>query len=77
MTDAPCSYKPDLKLRYITEELAFESDAEAAQFIIDYNGQDLLEERDESIVFLAGNARQLFEAARADAFRRVDLKGQI
>ncbi|KAI0132622.1 SAC3/GANP/Nin1/mts3/eIF-3 p25 family-domain-containing protein [Xylariales sp. AK1849] len=71
------AYKPDLKLRYITEELAFESDAEAAQFIIDQNGQHLLEERDESIIFLAGNARQLFESARTEAFRRVDLKGQI
>lgn len=71
------AYKPDLKLRYMTEELAFESDAEAAQFIIDHDGQDLLVERDDSIVFLAGNARQLFEDARAAAFQRVDLKGQI
>ncbi|KAH8681108.1 GANP domain-containing protein [Xylariales sp. PMI_506] len=71
------AYKPDLKLRYITEELAFESDAEAAQFIIDQNGQDLLEERGDSIIFLAGNAKQLFETARSEAFRRVDLKGQI
>lgn len=71
------AFKPDLKLRYITEELAFESDAEAAQFIIDYNGQHLLQERDEHIVFLAGKAGQLFETSRAEAFRRVDLKGQI
>jgi SAC3 family protein LENG8/THP3 len=75
--NSPTSYKPDLKLRYLTEELAFESDAEAAQFIIDHNGQHLLEERDDAIVFLAGNAKQLFESARTEAFRRVDLKGQI
>ncbi|KAI1143091.1 SAC3/GANP/Nin1/mts3/eIF-3 p25 family-domain-containing protein [Hypoxylon sp. FL0543] len=71
------AFKPDLKLRYITEELAFESDAEAAQFIIDYNGQDLLQERQDHIAFLTGKAGMLFETARAQAFSRVDLKGQI
>ncbi|KAI1462118.1 SAC3/GANP/Nin1/mts3/eIF-3 p25 family-domain-containing protein [Annulohypoxylon moriforme] len=71
------AFKPDLKLRYITEELAFESDAEAAQFIIDYGGQDFLQERPEHIVFLTGKAGMLFETARNEAFRRVDLKGQI
>lgn len=71
------AYKPDLKLRYVTEELAFEHDAEAAQFIIDHNGQHLLEERDDTIMFLAGNAKGLFDAAKSEAFRRVDLKGQI
>ncbi|KAI0120333.1 SAC3/GANP/Nin1/mts3/eIF-3 p25 family-domain-containing protein [Hypoxylon sp. NC0597] len=71
------AFKPELKLRYITEELAFESDAEAAQFIIDYNGQDLLQERQDHIAFLTGKAGTLFETAKAQAFRRVDLKGQI
>ncbi|CAJ2512427.1 Uu.00g054420.m01.CDS01 [Anthostomella pinea] len=70
------AFKPDLKLRYITEELAFESDAESAQFIIDYD-QDLLLEREDHIVFLTGKAGQRFEEARGEAFRRVDLKGQI
>ncbi|KAI8632489.1 SAC3/GANP/Nin1/mts3/eIF-3 p25 family-domain-containing protein [Xylariaceae sp. FL1651] len=72
------AFKPELKLRYITEELAFESDAEAAQFIIDYD-QELLQERDDHIVFLTGKAgqMQIFESARAQAFSRVDLKGQI
>lgn len=56
--------------------MAFESDAEAAQFIIDYN-QELLEERDDYIAFLTGKAGQIFENARAQAFSRVDLKGQI
>jgi hypothetical protein len=70
------AFKPELKLRYVTEELAFESDAEAAQFIIDYD-QELLQERDDHIVFLTGKAGQTFESARAQAFSRVDLKGQI
>ncbi|KAI3342785.1 SAC3/GANP/Nin1/mts3/eIF-3 p25 family-domain-containing protein [Ustulina deusta] len=70
------AFKPELKLRYVTEELAFESDAEAAQFIVDY-GPELLQERDDDIVFLTGKAGQTFENARAQAFSRVDLKGQI
>lgn len=70
-------YKPDVKLRFVTEELGFESDADAAQFIIDHNGQDLLEDRSEYIAFLSGKAGSLFENARANAFRTVDIKGQI
>ncbi|GAP92797.1 putative sac3 ganp domain protein [Rosellinia necatrix] len=70
------AFKPELKLRYVTEELAFESDAEAAQFIIDYD-EELLQERDDHIVFLTGKAGQVFENAKAQAFSRVDLKGQI
>ncbi|KAM0324926.1 hypothetical protein ACHAQA_007892 [Verticillium albo-atrum] len=71
------AYKPDVKLRFITEELGFESDHDAAQFIVDYNGQDLLEERHESISLLTGKAGALFETARSAAFRTVDIKGQI
>lgn len=71
------AYKPDVRLRFITEELGFESDADAAQFIIDHNGQHLLEERSDYIVFLTGKAGPLFESSRVAAFRRVDIKGQI
>jgi len=55
----------------------FESDAEAAQFILDYEGQHLLEDRQGTIVFLTGKAGQLFEGPKAAAFARVDIKGQI
>ncbi|KAJ4154082.1 hypothetical protein LMH87_010545 [Akanthomyces muscarius] len=71
------AYKPDVKLRFVTEELGFESDADAAQFIIDQQGQDLLEDRSDNIVFLTGKAGNLFETSRATAFRSVDIKGQI
>ncbi|KAK2004347.1 GANP/Nin1/mts3/eIF-3 p25 family protein [Colletotrichum falcatum] len=71
------AYKPDVKLRFITEELGFESDVDAAQFIVDYNGQHLLEERQEYIALLTGKAGALFESARSEAFRKVDIKGQI
>ncbi|KAH8900198.1 hypothetical protein GQ53DRAFT_211978 [Thozetella sp. PMI_491] len=71
------AYKPDVRLRFITEELGFESDADAAQFIVDNNGQHLLEERSDQIIFLTGKAIGLFEAAKTTAFGRVDIKGQI
>ncbi|CAM1511692.1 Fc.00g092050.m01.CDS01 [Cosmosporella sp. VM-42] len=71
------AYKPDVKLRFITEELGFESDADAAQFIIDYEGQHLLEDRTEYIAFLTGKAGPLFDRAKATAFQKIDIKGQI
>ncbi|PVH70604.1 GANP/Nin1/mts3/eIF-3 p25 family protein [Cadophora sp. DSE1049] len=71
------AYKPDIKLRFITEELGFESDGDAAQFICDYNGQHLLEEKNDELRFLTGKAGALFEAAKSTAFAKVDIKGQI
>jgi hypothetical protein len=71
------AYKPDVKLRFVTEELGFESDSDAAQFICDYQGQDLLQEKDSELRFLTGKAGQIFEAAKGQAFQKVDIKGQI
>ncbi|KAK4640679.1 hypothetical protein QC761_600580 [Podospora bellae-mahoneyi] len=72
------AYKPDVPLRFVTEELYFESDMEAAQFIIDNGGQDLLQEKEDgTIVILTGKAGQTFESHKAKAFARVDIKGQI
>lgn len=70
-------YKPDVKLRFITEELGFESDVDALQFIIDHGGEHLIEQRDDYFVFLCGKANGVFESAKAAAFSKVDLKGQI
>jgi hypothetical protein len=70
-------YKQDVPLRFVTEELYFESDVEAAQFILDHEGQELLEDRNGTIVFLTAKAGSRFEGARAKAFSRVDIKGQI
>jgi hypothetical protein len=70
-------YKPEVKLRFVTEELGFESDGDAAQFIYDYNGQALLEEKESGLVFLTGKAGQIFETAKVAAFSKVDIKGQI
>ncbi|RAL63907.1 hypothetical protein DID88_003095 [Monilinia fructigena] len=71
------TYKPDVKLRFVTEELGFESDGDAAQFICDYNGQSLLVEKDGDLRFLSGQGGQIFETAKTEAFRAIDIKGQI
>ena len=70
-------YKPDIKLRFVTEELAFETDEEAAHFICDCGGGDCLENKDGEVIIVTGKSVNLFEEARKEAFRRVDIKGQI
>lgn len=72
------AYKPDVKIRFITEELAFEHDDEAARFVLDYAAPELLEQRDDGVVrLLTGKAGATFETAKVAAFGRVDIKGQI
>jgi hypothetical protein len=71
-------YKPDVKIRFITEELGFESDEESARFILEYASEDLLEERSDGVRLLTGKAGQIFENAKTKAFQRVDPpKGQF
>lgn len=70
-------YKPDVRLRFLTEELGFESDDESARFICEYSGQAFLEERDDGVRLLTGKALTFFEDAKKSAFKRVDIKGQI
>ncbi|OKL62063.1 hypothetical protein UA08_02746 [Talaromyces atroroseus] len=71
------TYKPDVKIRFITEELGFESDEQSARFILEYASGELLEERDGHVRLLTGKAGRLFEDAKAQAHRVVDIKGQI
>ena len=69
-----------MKLRFVTEELGFESDEETAQFIVDHLGEGLthlLEEKDDGVRLLTGKVGQVFENSRAAAFKHVDIKGQI
>lgn len=72
-----CRYKPAVKLRFVTEELAFETDEEAARFICDYGGGDALENKDGEVILVTSKSANLFEEARKEAFRKVDIKGQI
>ncbi|OJZ84232.1 hypothetical protein ASPFODRAFT_72529 [Aspergillus luchuensis CBS 106.47] len=72
------AYKPDVNIRFITEELGFESDEQSARFILDHTSEDLLQEKDGVVRLLTGGrAGQLFEGAKAEAHRIVDIKGQI
>ncbi|KAI9839178.1 MAG: hypothetical protein M1819_003171 [Sarea resinae] len=71
------AYKPDVRLRFITEELGFESDGESVQFLVQYQGEGLLEEREDGVRLLTGKAGSIFESAKSAAFKRVDIKGQI
>ena len=66
-----------VRLRFLTEELAFESDTDCAQFLCDYGAQEQLEPREDGPIFLASKAFDVFESARRAAFQRVDIKGQI
>ncbi|KAH8690884.1 SAC3/GANP domain protein [Talaromyces proteolyticus] len=71
------TYKPDVKIRFITEELGFESDEQSARFVLEHASGELLEERDGHVRLLTGKAGRIFEDARAQAYRLVDIKGQI
>lgn len=66
-----------MKLRFLTEELGFESDDESARFVLDHGGQVFLEERTDGVRLLTGKALGFFEEAKDLAFKRVDIKGQI
>lgn len=69
-----------MRLRLVTEELGFESDEEACQFILEHIPEEspsLLEERDGDVWFLTGKAGAIFQTAKTKAFGQIDIKGQI
>ena len=66
-----------MKLRFITEELGFESDEEGARFVCEHGGQTFLEEHEDGVRLLTGKVGNIFEIATSAAFRKVDIKGQI
>ncbi|KAI4094634.1 MAG: hypothetical protein LQ344_002105 [Seirophora lacunosa] len=68
------AYKPDIKLRFVTEELGFESDDESARFIWDHGAQHLLEERDDGVRLVTGKASTFFEPALKAASARPGTK---
>ena len=69
-------YKPDISLGLVTDELGFESNGDAAQFICEHGNENLLLDTGE-VRFLTGKVGNLFDEARKRAFGTVDLKGQI
>ena len=71
-------YKPDVSLQWLTNELAFDESELCCSFICDHGGDQLFEHReDRQIMFTTSKAGNIFDVARAAAFRTVDIKGQI
>jgi hypothetical protein len=74
-------YKPTLNIRFLTEELGFDSHAQTVQFILDHGGREAVEERvdgeSSEIVLKPAEAFPIFNAAKQAAYGRVDIKGQI
>jgi hypothetical protein len=77
------SYRPDIDIRFLTEELGFESDTECVTFLYEYGAQDLIEQKSNDkgqpnlIRFQTTRAIPLFEDAKLQAFKKVDIKGQL
>ncbi|KAK6531656.1 hypothetical protein TWF694_002833 [Orbilia ellipsospora] len=83
------SYRPDVPFRHITEELGFENDAECEAFLVKHNAGQFIKtkqttkgEGDEQqmvdkVTLETQKAMTTFEAAKAAAFKKVDIKGQI
>ncbi|GAB7339935.1 hypothetical protein MBLNU457_6455t1 [Dothideomycetes sp. NU457] len=69
------AYKPDVKVSFLTEELAFTDDQQCAQFLFDTSGEQLFDNRPDGPRFLTGKAGQVFELAKMKA-SGVDIKGQ-
>ena len=70
-------YKQDVSVRFVTQELAFEDEQTCCQFICDLGGSELLTRTNEDVRFATAKAGQLFQTAKAELFRVVDIKGQI
>lgn len=80
---------PDVSLRFLAQELAFtgvdeeSSDPDAGprqclDFLCQHGGEPFVERKDDGDVrFQSRKAAGVFEAAKAGAFRSVDIKGQI
>ncbi|KAL9625735.1 MAG: hypothetical protein Q9160_000055 [Pyrenula sp. 1 TL-2023] len=75
------AYKPDVRIRFLTEELGFESDDQSVRFILDQcpdtDPQDLLQQHDNEVKLLTSKVLPFFERAKLAAFGNVDIKGQI
>ncbi|KAG0638229.1 SAC3/GANP/Nin1/mts3/eIF-3 p25 family-domain-containing protein [Tuber brumale] len=76
-------YRPDIDIRFLTEELGFESDTDCVNFLCDNEAADLIEQKSgdkgvpNSIRFQTAKALPLFERAKKAAFSKVDIKGQL
>lgn len=70
-------HKPDVNIRFITEELGFESDEQSVRFVLDHTSEEVLLEKDETVRLATSRAGPFAEQAKAAAHRFIDIKGQI
>lgn len=71
------SYKPDVKVEFLSSELAFPDDQQCAQFLCDHVGDQLFEVKPDGVRFLISKVGNAFDTAKQKAFRTVDIRGQI
>ncbi|KAI5257069.1 hypothetical protein E4T42_01143 [Aureobasidium subglaciale] len=69
-------YRPGVKISFLTEELAFASDEQCAQYLCDSGAQDCLDEKPDGAQLSCQKASPIFEAIKNSGYR-VDIKGQI
>src|SRR4051794_28769447 len=77
-----CRYMAGVALRFLTDELGFDSDEDCTDFLTSHGAQHLIEtkindknERQTRVKVKEGAG--LFESLRTAAFSKVDIKGQI
>lgn len=71
------SYKPDVRLRFVTEELGFDSDEDCARFICEHGAPHLLDERDDGVHLLIGKGPGFFDSALKAASARPGVKAPV
>ncbi|KAH9877085.1 hypothetical protein IAQ61_002448 [Plenodomus lingam] len=73
-----CRGYSNVALRFLTDELGFESDETCREFIECHGAQNIIEQKDGNPARVkVREAASHFESLRAAAFSKVDIKGQI
>jgi SAC3 family protein LENG8/THP3 len=66
-----------VNIKFLTEELGFESHEDTYKFIVDHCEDTVLQEAGDSLLFKTAEAFPIIDIARANAFKSIDIKGQI
>ena len=69
-------FRPEVDVRFITDELGFESDAECVEFLEKRNAE-IFEQSGGKLKIKTKEALEAFEMDKRRLFRVVDIKGQL
>ena len=73
-----CSHRPRVPVGFVTKAFGFVNDESTFRFILENGGEEFLQPQGNEIVLLTNtDSFAIFDAARKNAFRSVDIKGQI